>query len=477
MIKQTVTKDWHSTAIENLARLPINEKIYRQYKPLHDIIYEQLNKSLSILKDSKDELERAKYKDFEDILAFWHLYKRKTYERKDNHFGYPLHMKERSFLVDFFRIMESLEVAQNNVADIHDTPIEHVDISECVKTAGSNYSLDTKSIEWDVVRLIAENLGLPKQPELQTIKKNPEKYKDGYWGYVTSGGTEGNFWGINQGFYQYPNGILYFSEGAHYSIPKAGKDRHFQVIPQTSADDEAIDVHVLIESVKANWNNMRKPAIIALTVGTTKFGAIDDVGAIKRQLKEMQIPHYIHVDAALTGGIPRNQLFAPKFGSIDDWGYNSVSVSLHKYLGYPATKGVLISTRKPTGNFIDYIGQDDNTVLGSRDVPAFSLRQQVMEVLKYSEPQEYIRNINIFEGLLESANLNYNLWTDGINKGNIFVFKVDKEAPNYGGICRRWQCSEFVGKDGINRIHIVIFSTHSIQNMQLLVNDIAKIVI
>ena len=51
--------------------------------------------------------------------------------------------------------------------------------------------------------------------------------------------------------------------------------------------------------------------------------------------------------------------------------------------------------------FIDYIGQEDNTVLGSRDVPAFSLRQQVMEILSYSPTQDYIRNVRAFEEILK----------------------------------------------------------------------------
>jgi hypothetical protein len=159
---------------------------------------------------------------------------------------------------------------------------------------------------------------------------------------------------------------------------------------------------------------------------------------------DLEIPHYIHIDAAFYGGIPSNQVQAPKVGSFDVWGYDSVSVSMHKYIGYPAAKGVLISVKKPIGKFIDYIGQEDNTVLGSRDVPAFSLRQQVMEVLLYSDPEDYSRGICTFEDMLKTANIKYSQFIDGDCRGNIFAFLVNKDADGYGGICKYWQLSEFV---------------------------------
>ena len=55
---------------------------------------------------------------------------------------------------------------------------------------------------------------------IETMCKNMNVDPKDYWGYITSGGTEGNLWGINTGYELYPNGTLYYSQAGHYSIPK-----------------------------------------------------------------------------------------------------------------------------------------------------------------------------------------------------------------------------------------------------------------
>jgi len=468
--------NWNKEIFDKLDNSPYNREKYQQFKPLLDILFGELKDVMTSLQGSENEADRERFQKYQNILTDWSGYVERIHSRVDTHFGYPMNLSKRSFLVDFFRIMESLDVNQNNFGDIMDISDIVVE-NDMLKTSRNNYALDIKSLEWDVVRLVAENLGIPEQPRLVEMLKNQAKYKDGFWGYVTSGGSESNLWGILQGFTEYPDGVLYFCEAAHYSISKAAKSRNCQVISQKSADDESIDDVALLEAIKTNWFNLRKPAIIVLTFGTTKFGSVDDVALIKKQLVELQIPHYLHVDAALYGGIPKNQTNAPKIGSLDMWGYDSVAISMHKYIGYPIAKGVLISAERPAGRFVDYVGQEDNTVLGSRDAHGFSLRQQVMEVFHHTEPNEYFESIQSFSDMLASAKVKFTQWSDGECKGNIFVFKVDKAVKGYQEICKRWQLSEFVGKDGFSRIHVVIFPSHSNENLQLLADDLSKIAV
>lgn len=47
-----------------------------------------------------------------------------------------------------------------------------------------------------------------------------DAHPDDYWGYVTSGGTEGNMYGLYLARELHPEGIVYFSEHTHYSVPK-----------------------------------------------------------------------------------------------------------------------------------------------------------------------------------------------------------------------------------------------------------------
>ena len=469
-------KEWHKDFFLLLESSPVDIDDYQQFKSMFDLIFLVLRKELDSLKNSSREMDRVKYQQYEQILNDWHSYKQRINRRKKTHFGYQMNLTKRPFLVDFFRIMESFEVIQNNFGDIQDiSDIEVVDDPDNPRVSGNNYAMDTKSLEWDIIRLFVDNLRLPKQPRLVELRQNPKKYKDGCWGYVTSGGSESNLWGILQGFARFPEGTLYFSEGAHYSVGKGAKGRSYQIIQQTSADDDSIDSAALIKAVKGNWEKSKKPAILLLTSGTTKYGAVDDVALIKKHLVEMEVPHYLHVDAAYYGGIPKNQIDAPIIGGIEEWGYDSISISMHKYVGYPAAKGVLISTKKPAGNFIDYIGQEDNTVLGSRDVPAFSLRQQVKEILQFSDPGDYIKNINAFAETLDSAGTKYVLWSNGPIKGSIFVFKVNKKAQDYQNICKRWQLSEFVGIDGLHRVHAIVFPFHTKDKLDLLAEDMSRI--
>src|SRR3990167_8859212 len=69
----------------------------------------------------------------------------------------------------------------------------------------SNFQLNTHDFEVAAITYLIQLLQL--EPEL-------------YWGYTTSGGTEGNIFGIHAGRSIYPDGIVYFSEDAHYSVMK-----------------------------------------------------------------------------------------------------------------------------------------------------------------------------------------------------------------------------------------------------------------
>lgn len=444
----------YSKQLETLLQRKID---YQQFNPLVDWLYLKLIETLGQFEHSN----KMRYESYKIVLEEWRSFSEKNDQLKNTSFGYPVNLVKRSFLVDFFRIMESFDVLQNNCGDIHDIPCE---------------SLNSKSIEWDIVRLIAENLGFPKQPNLAEITQKPELYSDGFWGYVTSGGSESNSWGIREGFYKYPKGTLYFCESAHYSIAKAAENFNYQVIPQISPCNDAIDVNALLDSVKNTWEAFYSPAIIVLTFGTTKYGAIDDIASIKKELMKQSIPHYLHVDAALYGGIPQNQERAPQIALYNKWKYDSICVSLHKYIGYPVVKSVVISAKKPEGKYIDYICQQDNTVAGSRDIPAFSLRQQVIEMLYDSDPKEYIQNIDFFIEMLHKSKIRFQQWSDSVAVGNVFVFTVDNHRAEYSAICERWELGEFVDKAHVPHIHVVIFPYHATDKIIELVKDLSKIV-
>ena len=83
-----------------------------------------------------------------------------------------------------------LQYSANNVGDpFHD----------------SNFRPNSHEIEREVVHLFAD---------LMRIER------DQAWGYVTSGGTEGNMYGLYMGRELFPDGVVYFSQDTHYSVVK-----------------------------------------------------------------------------------------------------------------------------------------------------------------------------------------------------------------------------------------------------------------
>ncbi|MBQ8472456.1 MAG: hypothetical protein IJ501_03020 [Bacilli bacterium] len=353
-------------------------------------------------------------------------------EKRDFMFGYPANMLVGSATVSYLKKLETELFFMNNCG----SPEEQ-----------GNYQMDNKKMEMEIVKLILENLNL-------TI--------DDYCGYITTGGTEGNIQGINLGLKKYPNAYLYYSEEAHYSINKCNSNPEKNKVIKTK--NGKIDVDLLINEVVNNYQKEKVPAIIFLTFGTTKGGIIDDIELIKKELERREIPNYIHVDAALYGGIPSNQLNAPKlnFKEID---VDSISVSFHKYLGITRSNGILIFKRKKINNYVDYIGQNDTTLSGSRDFNPYSAYQQIKEVFKRSSELEYDENIEYFIQELNNYGINF---IQGDAKGNIFL--IEKPSDE---LCKKYQLATFVGTDK-EYAHVIIFPFHSKDIIKQLVIDLSK---
>ncbi len=351
-----------------------------------------------------------------------------------SHFGYPANMCLKSELFNFFKFIEKDAYLANNCGDVNEE---------------GNYQMDSKKIERDILKLFAQKFGI----------------EDNYWGYITSGGSESNQWGINAAFKKHPDGTLYFCEAAHYSVYKNSEFYKRKVIPQISDTNDAIDCDILLKEIEKDYEETKSPANIILTWGTTKCGCCDDVKRITDYLISKNIPYFVHVDAALFGGIPNNQLDAPVISNVGDLHIDSISVSLHKYIGLPMVKSVLLSTGSFFGNHIDYIGQTDSTTCGSRDIMPFSTRQQVIDILKHSDPEDYRKNIIFFENVLRKNNVKY----VKNEKSNIFVVNAPSEE-----ICRKYQLSCFKDKSGGERAHIIIFPYQTEEAMQNLANDLKK---
>lgn len=383
---------------------------------------------------SKDEVRAFEQEDSEYIARVDRYYANNLQKRKYM-FGYPANMEDYSYTTSYLRHLESKMYLMNNCGDPYQK---------------GNYGMDSKSTEKKIISLVADNFGV----------------SDGeYWGYITSGGTESNFWGIREGFNCFPNGKIYFSEDTHYSVEKFvfdGENSERYPYEKIAVDEYGrICVEKLFEVVEKDRENGVDGAIVVLTWGTTCRGAVDEVKKITDGLKERKISYYCHLDAAHFGGIAKNQEDAPNLSNLSELGVDSVAVSMHKFMGTARVNGVLLALARRDRPIIDYIGQEDSTLLGSRDYLPFSTYQRAREMLLRRDSRHYISNVLYFEDKLREGGVEFARFENS----NTFVIKCPDEE-----ICKKFQLATFTDKDGVERAHVIIFPFHKKEIMDELVS-------
>ena len=248
--------------------------------------------------------------------------------------GYPTNQN-----FDFSAVLPFLNYSVNNVGD----PFHH-----------SNFRSNSHKFEREVVNRFA---GL--------LRIAPEDA----WGYVTSGGTEGNMYGLYLAREMFPNAMFYFSEETHYSVLKNVRLLNARYIMIKRQENGEIDYEDLRDMVRVHRD---VPAVIMATIGTTMRGAVDDVQRIREILQDLAVSNfYIHADAALSGMILPFVDDPQPFGF--DAGVDSVSVSGHKLIGAPLPCGVVVTKRsyvERVGRAIELVGVQDTTLSGSRSAIA-----------------------------------------------------------------------------------------------------------
>ena len=215
----------------------------------------------------------------------------------------------------------------------------------------SHYRISTRAIEREVIATFAGLMRL----ETETA-----------WGYITSGGTEGNMYGLYLARKLHPNGIVYFSQDTHYSVLKNLSVLNMRNIMIKSQDNGEIDYDDLHETVRIHRDT---PVILLANIGTTMKGAIDDLSRMHAILEDLAITsRYIHADAALSGLILPFVDDPQPYGF--DAGIDSIAVSGHKLIGAPLPCGIVLTKRdyvNVVARSIEYLGTLDTTLPGSRN--------------------------------------------------------------------------------------------------------------
>ncbi len=245
--------------------------------------------------------------------------------------GFPGNQK-----FDYSPLLPFLQFSLNNVGDpFHD----------------SGYRVNTHEIEREVIARFAD-----------FTRIDPDQA----WGYVTSGGTEGNMYGLYLARELFPNAMFYFSEDTHYSVLKNVRVLNARYIMVKSQDNGEVDYQDLADMIRVHRD---LPAVIMANIGTTVRGAVDDLEKIRAILRDQAVTNaYIHADAALSGLILPFVAEPQPFGF--DAGIDSISISGHKLIGAPLPCGVVLTHRthvERVGRAVEYVGVHDTTLSGSRN--------------------------------------------------------------------------------------------------------------
>ena len=219
---------------------------------------------------------------------------------------------------------------------------------------GTNFASNTHDIEREVILAFARLLHLPEERAR---------------GYITSGGTEGNMYGLFIARELFPDGIVYFSEDTHYSVVKIMRVLKTRSIMIKSQPNGEIDYEDLYETIRVNRDS---PVIFMANIGTTMKGAVDDVSVVRRILKDLAVSqYYIHGDAALSGMILPFVDDPQPYGFHE--GFDSLAISGHKLIGSPLPCGVVVTKKDYVARIsrsIEYVGVMDTTLSGSRSAIA-----------------------------------------------------------------------------------------------------------
>ncbi|WP_313889966.1 MULTISPECIES: histidine decarboxylase [Nostoc] len=281
-----------------------------------------------------------------------------------------------------------------------------------------------------------------------------------YWGYVTSGGTEGNLYGILLGRTLYPDGILYFSHDSHYSVAKAAHLLRISHCVINSQPNGEIDYEHLEQELSKRKN---QSAILNLNLGTTMKGAVDNIERVIGIIDKLDIRFHIHCDAALGGMLLPFIEGAPQI-SFRDYPIGSIAVSGHKFIGSPIPYGIVLTRAeyvKKIAKTIEYIGSPDTTITGSRS----GLTPLLLWYALKTRSQYFEREVTT---CWQNAKYLYNCLIQ-IGKNpllNDFSTTVIFEKPGIE-VCRKWQ----LATEGF-LAHVVVMQHLSIQKIDELIQDL-----
>lgn len=276
---------------------------------------------------------------------------------KDTSLGYPASKLDNKVFYDDAPFLKDAPTLQAYVANPNNIGCHTFGTSEKA-FAG------TQNIEREVLNVIAVDI----------FKAEPDSFD----GYISPGGTEANiqaFWIYRNQYIKDLNAsldeiVLVASEDTHYSIAKASNLLMIDSIKiPVNFDDRTISKEVFESHILEAKKKGKKYFIVTANMGTTMFGAVDDVNLMTDVLLENNLEFKLHIDGAYGG------FFYP-FSNPDSVlnfanpHVSSITIDAHKMLQAPYGTGIFICRKGLIENVLtkeaEYVEGMDLTLCGSR---------------------------------------------------------------------------------------------------------------
>ena len=339
------------------------------------------------------------------------------------------------------------------------------DISKCHPfITNSGGSLNVKSIPW------VSSMEVERDIILKVIAPWGGNEANS-WAYITSGGTEGNFAGIQFGLKEfYPEKpVLVYSTDAHFSISKVievAKCQFSAILQIPTLLNGEIDCDQMAPAIKyvtgqnASPENI-SPVVLVATLGTTVKGACDDVCLMLKALYKLGLSRekiFVHLDAAFHGAFWHLDKQNPnyQFGSE----FDSIAISGWKWHGADICGLYAVYKR----NNSTYDKQGFREVLDVNDIGITSTRNGynaiswMIRYLQFDWQEEYDncqknvkRILNLFQSLGIETFVNpasLTICTPLLPKTiiNKFCLACYDDSPYLGKICHLVVCPHVTEK-------------------------------
>ncbi len=192
-------------------------------------------------------------------------------------------------------------------------------------------------------------------------------------GYITSGGTEGNTFGLWIGRNYLKNKgskkvCVISTDLSHISVVKAANILGIDNYSVEIDEEYSIDIQKLFQKIDSLYALGYDSFILYLTAGYYSTGTVDKIEQIDERLKKLNLNFYIHVDAAFGGFVfpfsNPDLKFDFRLSSV-----NSITIDPHKMGLMPYSCGIFLC-RKDLVKYIETSNQQahviDRTLIGSR---------------------------------------------------------------------------------------------------------------